>query len=80
MTGQIYSDRTRDSKYNYSSCLQASPDLSIPSMRQCYICIIHLVAVHLVAIFEAKSFAEGNVDGVAHNGHCKCVTYYLREQ
>lgn len=49
-------------------------------MRQCYICIIHLVAVHLVAIFEAKSFAEGNVDGVAHNGHCKCVTYYLREQ
>lgn len=31
-------------------------------------------------MFEGKCFAQGNVDGVAHNGHRKCVTYYLWEQ
>lgn len=78
--GGIYSDRNRGSKYNRSSCVQASPDLSVPSIWQCYCCITHLIAVNLVAIFEAKCFAEGNVDGIAHNGHCKRITYYLREQ
>lgn len=80
MTGQIYSARSRDSKYNYGNCLQAPPDLSFPSIRQRCICITHLVAVHLVAIFEAKCFAEGNIDSIANNGHCNRVTYYLREQ
>lgn len=44
------------------------------------ISITHLVAVHLVAMFEGECFSQGNVDGVAHNGHRKCVTYYLWEQ
>lgn len=79
-TGGIYSDRNRDPKYNCSSCAQAPPDLSIPSIWQCYCCITHLIAVNLVAIFQAKCFAKGNVDGIAHNGHCKRITYYLREQ
>lgn len=45
-----------------------------------YVCIPHLVAVHLVAMFEGKCFAQGNVDGVAHNGYRKSVAYHLWEQ
>ena len=37
----------------------------------------HLVAVHLIAMFKAKRFAEGNVDGVAHDGHSEGIAYHL---
>lgn len=49
---------------------------------KCYspVCIPHLVAIHLVAMFEGKCSAERNVDGIAHNGHGKSVAYHLREQ
>lgn len=53
--------------------------LLIRSLDLC-LCNSHLVAIHLVAMFEGKCFAQGDIDGITHNGHCKCITYDLGEQ
>ncbi len=41
------------------------------------VCVPYLVAIHCVAVFEGKCFAQGNADGVAHNGHSKGITYHF---
>lgn len=40
----------------------------------------HLVAVHLVAVFEAEGFAQRDVDGEAHDGHGEGFAYQTGEQ
>lgn len=35
----------------------------------------HLVAVHLVTMFEAKCFAQRNCDGKAHDGYGKSIAH-----
>ena len=40
----------------------------------------HLVTVYLVPMFDAKCFAQGNDNGVAHNSYGKRIAYQVWEE
>lgn len=37
----------------------------------------HLVAVHFVAMFQGKDFAQGDADGIAYHSNGKGIAYHL---